>query len=58
MTLAQTSEPVEEDEQAAQVEADRSSLPADEGGAVPSPEVFLPTEEISEDFAAPFPVDI
>ena len=24
----------------------------------PSPEVFLPTEEISEDFAVPFPVDI
>ena len=24
----------------------------------PSAEVFLPTEEISEDYAAPFPVDI
>ncbi|MCZ6656178.1 MAG: hypothetical protein O7C67_02685 [Gammaproteobacteria bacterium] len=24
----------------------------------PSPDVFLPTEEISEDFAVPFPVDI
>lgn len=24
----------------------------------PSPDVFLPTEEISEDFAAPFPVDV
>jgi hypothetical protein len=23
-----------------------------------SPEVFVPTEEISEDFAVPFPVDI
>lgn len=24
----------------------------------PSPETFIPTEEISEDFAVPFPVDI
>tara|TARA_Y100001934_G_scaffold278702_1_gene380591 strand:+ start:1197 stop:1403 length:207 start_codon:yes stop_codon:yes gene_type:complete len=23
-----------------------------------SPEIFIPTEEISEDFAVPFPVDI
>ena len=31
----------------------------DSGTAAPaSPDVFLPTEEISEDFAAPFPVDV
>jgi hypothetical protein len=28
------------------------------GDAAPSPEVFVPTEEISEDFAVSFPVDI
>ncbi len=29
-----------------------------DGGEERSSEVFLPTEEISEDYAAPFPVDI
>lgn len=32
--------------------------PASEDGEASSAEVFLPTEEISEDYAAPFPVDI
>lgn len=27
-------------------------------GTGPSPDIFVPTEEISEDFAVPFPVDI
>ena len=32
--------------------------PDSEDGEASSAEVFLPTEEISEDYAAPFPVDI
>ena len=32
--------------------------PAAGDGEAPPAEVFLPTEEISEDYAAPFPVDI
>ena len=32
--------------------AESDNVPAD------APDVFLPTEEISEDFAVPFPVDI
>jgi len=32
--------------------------PGAERDAGPSPEVFVPSEDISEDFAVPFPVDI
>ncbi len=47
-------------------EADRASVESDagaaesaaEGPSEPSSEVFIPTEEISEDFAVSFPVDI
>ena len=42
----------EETEQAVRESAEEGS--SARGG----PEVFLPTEEISEDYAAPFPVDI
>ena len=31
---------------------------ADENAAMPTEEVFTPSEEISEDLAVPFPVDI
>ncbi len=44
---AEASEPVEVEEPAPATEPPE-----------PSPDVFLPTEEISEDFAVPFPVDI
>ena len=36
----------------------RESTAAAPSNEDPSEEVFVPTEEISEDYAAPFPVDI
>ncbi len=38
--------------------ADATAEAASERDEDPAGEVFLPTEEISEDYAAPFPVDI
>ena len=56
----------EETEQAVRESAEEGSSarggpsrsPAEGSPARSAPEVFLPTEEISEDYAAPFPVDI
>ncbi len=45
------------DESSADDDADRSDEPEPPRGE-PAAEVFVPTEEISEDFAVPFPVDI
>ena len=45
------------DESSADDDADRSNEPKPPQGE-PAAEVFVPTEEISEDFAVPFPVDI
>jgi len=46
--------PAETTEQAEATEP----VTATEDGTEPPAEIFLPTEEISEDYAAPFPVDI
>jgi len=35
-----------------------TSKPADDGETATSDDVFIPTEDISEDFAVSFPVDI
>lgn len=47
---------------AAEAAADEDEVPAEtqagDASAEPSSEVFIPTEEISEDFAVSFPVDI
>lgn len=43
---------------AAQNRADQAGEPEAAMNEGPQQEVFLPSEEISEDFAAPFPVDI
>ena len=55
-------EPPEPDaEEQAQSDEDAETAEADadkDGDAVPSREIFIPTEEISEDFAVSFPVDI
>ncbi len=62
-TLAQT-EPAANEAQprVGNAEADAEQAadedPQNNEGQPESPEVFLPTEEISEDFAVPFPVDI
>ena len=48
--------PVDGPEQEEQESQEAARTPTDR--AAPPPEVFLPTEEISEDYAAPFPVDI
>ena len=46
------------DEEAGQPAVSEEAEPTgDESEAAP-PEIFQPTEEISEDYAAPFPVDI
>ncbi len=47
-----------EDEADRRPEETEEAAPERGEGAAPSTEVFLPTEEISEDYAAPFPVDI
>ena len=47
----------ESSESSADDDADRSDDPEPPQGE-PAAEVFVPTEEISEDFAVPFPVDI
>ena len=47
-----------EDEADRRPEESEEAEPERGEGAAPSTEVFLPTEEISEDYAAPFPVDI
>ena len=47
----------ESSESSADDDADRSDEPEPPQGE-PAAEVFVPTEEISEDFAVPFPVDI
>ncbi len=39
-------------------EADEEEIAKEAGDADASPAVFIPTEEISEDAAVPFPVDI
>jgi hypothetical protein len=39
-------------------EADRDDRPEPASADEPSPEVFVPSEEISEDFTVSFPVDI
>jgi hypothetical protein len=39
-------------------ETDTEAEPTADEGAPESSEVFIPTEEISEDFAVSFPVDI
>lgn len=41
-----------------QVEETAEESAATDDGPADSHDVFLPTEEISEDFAVPFPVDI
>ena len=54
---AESAEPAKDsakDNSAAQAERDTSA--AKQGD--PSPEIFVPTEEVSEDFAISFPVDI
>ncbi len=45
-------------EDTAKETATETSKPADSKEPAPSAEVFIPTEEISEDFAVAFPVDI
>ena len=47
-----------EDEAERQPEASEEAKPASGENDGDSDEVFQPTEEISEDFAVPFPVDI
>ena len=47
-----------EDEAGQQPVVSEETEPATSGREAASGEVFQPTEEISEDYAAPFPVDI
>ena len=57
--LAQTAEDVEAADAAAGAPgADTDPQPTADEDAAESAEVFIPTEEISEDFAVSFPVDI
>jgi len=49
-------EPASTEDTSGEGEVDESQ--DDNAGTEPSSEVFLPTEEISEDFAVSFPVDI
>ena len=46
------------DEAGAQAESSAAEEPKANNDPPESHDVFLPTEEISEDFAVPFPVDI
>ena len=51
--------PAEPEEEAGRQPAESEpAQPAPDDGEASPAEVFLPTEEISEDYAAPFPVDI
>ena len=54
---AEQAEAAEADQEAAQPQAPEKAAPDQEAPAS-SPELFLPTEDISEDFAVPFPSDI
>lgn len=47
-----------QDEQDPPVQPTSEAHEEEVGNADASPEVFIPTEEISEDAAVPFPVDI
>lgn len=51
----QTEQAETQPQEDAQADAARPEQSADEE---PSPDVFVPSENISEDFDAPFPVDI
>ena len=59
---AEDADPPPEADDASTVDAPSAAADApqsdDAAADKPSPEVFVPTEEISEDFAVPFPVDI
>jgi hypothetical protein len=59
---AQESEEAQEPQKAQETEDQAPAPPAEPSrrpaGASQDPEIFVPTEEISEDFAVSFPVDI